>query len=72
MPAAGILATGEEWLISNVPPGTAVIVDGDVVEAAIAAEHNEVTLVFEMAADYALEFRPPHPWLDAACAVSVE
>jgi hypothetical protein len=68
LPAAQALAVGEAWVVPEVPPGTAVLIDG---EDMGTADATGLTLSFTAAGEWLVNLEPPFPWRPASCEVTV-
>jgi hypothetical protein len=68
LPAAHALAVDADWVVPDVPEGTAVMVDGVYMGTVNA---DGLTLSFEAAGVWPVQIEPPFPWLSATCEVTV-
>ena len=62
------LSLNTDWDVLGIPEGSTVIIDG---EEAGTTDASGLTLSFEFPGIYVLEIRPPFPWRDAKCEVTV-
>lgn len=68
LPATYTMPTDTDWAVPNVPEGTVVIVDG--VEAG-TVDATGLVLNFDLAGTWQVKLRPPFPWIEATCEVTV-
>ena len=69
LPATHELAINTDWTVADVPEGTVVILNGN--EIGTIEGSDELTLAFDFAANWTVELRPPFPWVEAKCEVTV-
>lgn len=72
-PATGLpetysIATGTDWPVADVPEGTEVSINGEIVGTVDA---SGLVLAFGLAGVWKVSLRPPFPWLAADCEVTV-
>lgn len=68
MPATYTVAASTDWIVPDVPEGTVVEIDGEI---AGTVDATGLTLAFDLAGVWHVALRPPFPWLDASCEVTV-
>lgn len=68
IPATHQLAVNTDWTIPGVPEGTLVIING---EESGEVDASGLVLEFSDTGVWKLELRPPFPWRDAICEVTV-
>jgi len=68
LPASHTLAANTGWTIPNVPAGTEVEIDG-VMQG--VTDDTGLTLVFQAQGVWPVTLRPPFPWIEASCEVTV-
>lgn len=68
LPAAHTVTANTDWLVPNVPVGTVVFIDGD---DAGTVDTGDLVLSFALAGVWQVELRPPFPWVEAKCEVTV-
>ncbi len=68
LPLSHELASDTDWSLPNVPEGTKVLIDG---EEAGTVDATGLVLTFALAGVWRVGLRPPFPWLDASCEVTV-
>lgn len=69
IPTSHELALNTDWHLPDIPEGTEVIIDGDVVGTADA---TGLTLSFDTPGVWPVTLVPPFPWVKANCEVVVE
>ncbi|MDX5412899.1 MAG: hypothetical protein LPK02_07610 [Rhodobacterales bacterium] len=68
LPATHSLAVNTDWSLPSVPVGTVVLIEGE--EAGVVDETGLV-LNFELSGIWKVDLKPPFPWVDASCEVTV-
>jgi hypothetical protein len=68
LPETQSLNVGVDWFVTNVPENTDVEVDGELVGTTDA---TGLTLNFSASGIWPVVLRPPFPWLEASCEVTV-
>jgi len=68
LPEAHSLTVNEDWVLADIPEGTEVKVDGEVVGT---VDNTGLTLSFSAAGVWQVKLLPPFPWLEASCEVTV-
>ena len=68
LPATHTVAANTDWILSDVPEGTEVEVDGEIVGTTDA---TGLTLSFDAPGVWPVTLRPPFPWIEANCVVTV-
>lgn len=68
LPPSHELTANTDWSIADVPDGTVVLIDGSEVGA---VDDTGLTLSFALAGVWQVDLRPPFPWLNASCEVTV-
>lgn len=68
LPVTHTIATNTDWIVPDVPEGTVVEIDGT--EAGVV-DAVGLTLAFDLAGIWQVRLRPPFPWLEASCEVTV-
>lgn len=68
LPGTHTLPASTDWTITGVPEGTEVVIDGAV---AGMVDDGDLTLTFPEAREWRVELRPPFPWREATCEVTV-
>jgi hypothetical protein len=60
--------TNTDWHISDVPEGTKVEIDGEIMGL---TDETGLTLSFAAPGIWPVTLRPPFPWIEASCEVTV-
>lgn len=68
LPAEKTIKTNTDWIIADVPAGTEVEIDKEVVAV---TDDTELTLTFNASGIWPVTLRPPFPWVEASCEVTV-
>ena len=68
LPGSHSIAAGIDWPIADVPAGTTVLINGEEVGT---VDETGLTLSFALAGIWRVDLRPPFPWVDASCEVTV-
>lgn len=68
LPADHTIPTATDWTISDVPAGTEVEIDGEVMGV---TDDTGLTLSFDAPGVWPVTLRPPFPWIKASCEVTV-
>lgn len=68
LPSEHTMATNTDWIIADVPAGTEVEIDGEVVAV---TDDTGLTLNFSASGIWPVTLRPPFPWVEASCEVTV-
>ncbi|WP_287994586.1 hypothetical protein [Acidiphilium sp.] len=68
LPSAHSLASGVDWSVPDVPEGTLVLIDG--VEVG-TVDATGLVLSFSLAGLWRVTLKPPFPWIEASCEVTV-
>jgi hypothetical protein len=68
LPTEHTITTNTDWIIADVPAGTEVEIDGEVVAV---TDDTELTLNFRASGIWPVTLRPPFPWVEASCEVTV-
>jgi hypothetical protein len=62
------LTVNEDWIVTDIPEGTEVEIDGEVVGT---VDNTGLTLSFSAAGVWQVNLHPPFPWIEASCEVTV-
>lgn len=68
LPAQHTIPVNTDWTLTDIPEGTAVLIDG---AEAGTVDDGELVLTFPEARVWQVGLRPPFPWRDANCEVTV-
>jgi hypothetical protein len=68
LPETYSIAASTDWILSDIPEGTEVEVDGVVLGTTDA---TGLTLSFDAPGTWPATLRPPFPWISASCEVTV-
>jgi hypothetical protein len=68
LPTAYTITANTDWVILDVPAGTEVEIDGEVVGT---TDETGLTLSFAAPGVWPVTLRPPFPWVEASCEVTV-
>lgn len=68
LPATHTVPASTDWTIPDVPAGTEVEIDGEVMGV---TDDTGLTLAFDAAGLWPVTLRPPFPWVEATCEVTV-
>jgi hypothetical protein len=68
LPANHTIPTNTDWAIPDVPAGTEVEIDG-VVQG--VTDDTGLTITFDAPGVWPVTLRPPFPWVEASCEVTV-
>lgn len=68
LPLTHSLSKDTDWVITNVPAETIVAVNGEDIGT---VDETGLTLSFDMPGIWQVDLRPPFPWLEATCEVTV-
>lgn len=68
LPENHTIAANTDWILSDIPAGTEVEVDGVILGTTYA---TELTLSFDAPGVWPVTLRPPFPWIEANCEVTV-
>lgn len=68
LPETHTITASTDWILSDVPAGTEVEVDGEVVGT---TDETGLTLTFDTPGVWPMTLRPPFPWIEASCEVTV-
>lgn len=68
LPIVHSLPAGSDWEIPGVPEGTVVVINKEEVGT---VDETGLVLSFDLAREWQVELRPPFPWLEASCGVTV-
>ena len=69
LPAAHTMAVHSDWTIPDAPAGTEVEVDGSTIGV---VDQTGLTLSFDTTGVWPVTLRPPFPWVEAICEVTVQ
>ncbi|WP_198133287.1 hypothetical protein [Roseobacter sp. AzwK-3b] len=67
LPDTHTLAANADWSLPDIPDGTSVLIDQ--MEQGVTS--GGLVLSFPEAGEWTVELRPPFPYLDATCTVTV-
>lgn len=68
MPETHTIPASTDWTISDMPAGTEVEIDGEVMGV---TDETGLTLNFAAPGVWPVILRPPFPWVEASCEVTV-
>lgn len=68
LPATHAIPASTDWTIPDVPAGTEVDIDGEVMGI---TDETGLTLSFDTPGVWPVTLRPPFPWIEASCEVTV-
>lgn len=68
LPASHTVPASTDWTIPDVPAGTEVEIDGEVMGV---TDETGLTLSFDAPGIWPVTLRPPFPWIAATCEVTV-
>lgn len=68
LPATHTIPVSTDWTIPDVPAGTEVEIDGEVMGV---TDETGLTLSFDASGIWPVTLRPPFPWIEATCEVTV-
>lgn len=68
LPATHTVPASTDWIIPDVPLGTEVEIDGEVMGQ---TDETGLTLSFDTPGVWPVTLRPPFPWIEANCEVTV-
>lgn len=68
LPATASIAAGVDWSVQDVPESTVVLINDTEVGT---VDDTGLTLSFSLAGVWRVDLRPPFPWIEASCEVTV-